>query len=327
MKQIRFPVLILFLIIIIFTLAKPVTAMNDPELLKWRAQNFNDFAVSAFRAVFGTELTRSDWAFANKFRETNKRYELFIALISSKKYQNMYGHLEKKYSVWWKTRLIKTDSGKSVCHCYYFADFSHGGYIPNMQYTGKTLPAGDLNYGVARALTLFCAAFDRYTCPHFDCGIPKPNLNENESDMENSSSNSGRNSSSSIYSPNYDPNPNKRTINGGNIQEIRKSSWVGTWSVKSLHKTGPAKGRRFSSQLRVVINPNGSYVVWNKNKWNCIVSGNTLKFNGKHSSGGKMSWTFVRNGNTLLTNSSTFRGTISGKSAWGTYEGSKVSNR
>jgi len=74
------------------------------------------------------------------------------------------------------------------------------------------------------------------------------------------------------------------------------------------------------------IIPNSSYVFWNKDRWNCVISGNTLKFNGKHPSGGKMSWTFVRNGNTLITNRSTFKGTIRGKSAWGTYEGSKSSN-
>ena len=337
MRQIRFSVLILFLIIIFFSLAKPVTAMNDPELINWRTRIFNVFAVSAFRAVFGTDLTRSDWAFANRFRAKNNRYELFLALISSKKYKAMYGHLEKKYSIWWDTRLIETNSGKSLCHCYYFSDFSHGGYPPNLQYIHKPLPGGWYNYGVARALTIFCSIADKYTCPHYDCGMsaPNPTNNANELDYWGSSGNR-TDDAANIYSPNYDPNRTtgggvvegtNRTTDGGVISEIKKSSWPGTWSVRSLHKSGPVKGRRFSSKFRVVINPNSSYVLWNKDKWNCIVSGNTLKFNGKHPSGGKMSWTFVRNGNTLITNRSTFKGTIRGKYAWGTYEGSKTSKR
>ncbi len=171
MRKVRFLVLVSFFIISILTLTRTGAAMNNPELIRWKAPDFNQFTVSAFRAVFGAEPSQSDWTYANRFRVNNRRYELFIALISSKRYKNLYGHLEKKYSVWWKTRHIETDTGKRACHCYYFADFSHGGYIPNMQYIGKTLPAGNLNYGVARALTLFCAAADKYTCTHRDCGF------------------------------------------------------------------------------------------------------------------------------------------------------------
>jgi hypothetical protein len=43
--------------------------------------------------------------------------------------------------------------------------------MPSMQHTGVPYPAGKFTFGVAAALTRLYAAFDRETCPHFDCGF------------------------------------------------------------------------------------------------------------------------------------------------------------
>ncbi|OGP54723.1 MAG: hypothetical protein A2Y65_11320 [Deltaproteobacteria bacterium RBG_13_52_11] len=42
--------------------------------------------------------------------------------------------------------------------------------MPSYQYTGVPDPPGPFTFGVARALVLMLAAFDRETCPHYDCG-------------------------------------------------------------------------------------------------------------------------------------------------------------
>jgi hypothetical protein len=97
--------------------------------------------------------------------------------------------------------------------------------------------------------------------------------------------------------------------------------WVGTWSVRSFHRSGPAKGGRYNSTFEVITGPGGCQVRWGKNQWACSISGNTLSFTGSHPSGGVMHWTFVRQGDQLVADQSTFRGEISGQPASGTYEG------
>ena len=100
-------------------------------------------------------------------------------------------------------------------------------------------------------------------------------------------------------------------------------SWIGTWKIKSTHETGPAEGKRYDSQIEIIATRDGNQVIWGKKKWICEISGNTLKFNGTHPSGGAMNWVFVRKGHTLISNQSTFKGKINGKDAEGTYEGQK----
>lgn len=105
--------------------------------------------------------------------------------------------------------------------------------------------------------------------------------------------------------------------------EVRDTGWFGRWAIKSLHQSGPAEGGRYDSVIEVVRTGSGNYVHWGNNKWKCSISGNTMRFTGKHPSGGVMYWNFVRKGNKLIPNQSTFRGKISGESAHGIYEGHK----
>lgn len=309
MKKIRILVWVLFFIAVLFIFTKSSPAMNDPELIQWRATTFNTFVSSAYQAVFGRLPNQNDWNFARQYRQ---KLRLFWALIGSQEYRNRYGYLTKKYFVYWKTRPIDTINGRKLCHCYYYAEFS-GGYMPSMQYTGVSIPPGKLTKDVARSLVLACAAFDKRTCPHYDCGFTGASIPNNSGNRNNNETrNQGQN--------------NNFTTNQGNITKIKKNNWVGTWAVNSLHKAGPSRGGRFSSRFTIIQNSSGSYIIWNNTKMKCTIYRNTLRFNGKHPSGGKMNWTFVRNGNVLISSQSTFRGMIRGKSAWGIYEGRKVSN-
>lgn len=85
-----------------------------------------------------------------------------------------------------------------------------------------------------------------------------------------------------------------RCIREGGGRSEKISTWVGTWAVRSHHRSGPARGGRYNSRLTVRITSSGSYVVWNNETLRCTITGNTLKFTGKHQSGGKMNWTFVQ---------------------------------
>jgi hypothetical protein len=102
-----------------------------------------------------------------------------------------------------------------------------------------------------------------------------------------------------------------------------QGSWIGTWTVTSYHESGPDQGGRYTSKMEVVATDRGNYVHWNENKWPCVISGNTLTFQGRHPSGGAMNWIFKREGNRLLPEGSRFHGTIRGKAATGRYEGHK----
>ena len=100
-------------------------------------------------------------------------------------------------------------------------------------------------------------------------------------------------------------------------------SWNGTWSVTSHHEEGPDKGGSYPSEMEVVATEKGSHVEWNKIKWPCVISGNTLSFEGEHPSGGEMRWVFVREGGVLIPEQSRFEGKIRGEQASGRYEGHK----
>lgn len=100
--------------------------------------------------------------------------------------------------------------------------------------------------------------------------------------------------------------------------------WYGTWAVRSLHKSGPAKNGRYRSKFEVAKTKSGDYIIWGKDKVKCSIDGNTLTFTNKHPSGGILNFTFVRNGNELIPEKSTFKGKIRGKPADGIYEGSKL---
>lgn len=110
----------------------------------------------------------------------------------------------------------------------------------------------------------------------------------------------------------------------GAVQPDPKASegWYGTWRVRSHHRSGPSRGGSFKSNFTVMAAEDGNVVIWNQNRrWPCTLSGNSLHFIGRHSSGGTMSWTLVRDGGTLVQEKSTFQGIINGQWASGTYEG------
>ena len=215
MKKIRFSVWILFFIAILFIFTKSSPAMNDPELIQWRATTFNTFVSSAYQAVFGRFPNQIDWNFARQYRQ---KIRLFWALIGSQEYRSRYGYLTRKYFVYWKTRFIDTNSGRKLCHCYYYAEFS-GGYMPSMQYTGVSIPPGKLTKDVARSLVLACAAFDKRTCPHYDCGLPRAGLSNNtgNNNVRDGSRNNLRNTI----------REEEQNYSGTNYQS---SSWV-TWQM------------------------------------------------------------------------------------------------
>lgn len=146
-------------------------AMANPEIIQWRAQA-PVFVESVYQAVLGRNPGPLDLnALAGvDMNNTNARWNLFMNLLGSAEYQSQWGHLASKYNVYWETRWVDSESGRRMCHCYYFAEFASG-YMPSMQYTGFPYPAGKLTFPVARALVLLYALFDRETCPHYDCGF------------------------------------------------------------------------------------------------------------------------------------------------------------
>lgn len=101
------------------------------------------------------------------------------------------------------------------------------------------------------------------------------------------------------------------------------AQWAGTWSVRSKHDYGPAKGGSFPSQFTVKISWHGCEVTWNNTEQNdCKVNGRTLTFYGFHNNDmvNRIDYTFFHSG---LTLEGEFSGTIHGKPAGGTYTGKK----
>lgn len=150
-----------------------VLAIPNPDIIQWGAAP-EAFVISLYQGIFGRNPENNNvvqgWA-RQVTSSPQSRYDLFWKFVGSAEYQNsMWARHPKEYGVWWNTRMIDTTSGRRVCHCYYSSKDSHGGYMPSMQYTGVPYPAGKFSFGVSRALAKLYAAFDRETCPYYDCG-------------------------------------------------------------------------------------------------------------------------------------------------------------
>lgn len=102
------------------------------------------------------------------------------------------------------------------------------------------------------------------------------------------------------------------------------AQWAGTWSVRSKHDYGPARGGSYPSQFTVKIIWHGCEITWNNQEmFDCNVNGRKLTFWGFHNDDGKnrMDWTFFQSG---LNLDGEFSGTIRGIPAGGTYTGEKA---
>lgn len=215
--------------------------MVNPEIIQWRSGNPN-FTNSVYQAVFGRNPTQDDLLFAQRF---NAKLDLFMGVISSQEYQQRFGHLERKYFVYWKTRMIDTEQwGTRMCHCYYFAEFSDG-YMPSMQYTGVGLPAGYLNFPVARALTLMCASFDRETCPHYDCGYADGGTSGDSTHLPSNTQNL-------VNDPNFAAFGTPSSSWGHNVLYGNNGIWWNSKNAQSTAQTVSLNGGNISTALHIV---------------------------------------------------------------------------
>ncbi|MDX1606695.1 MAG: DUF642 domain-containing protein, partial [Candidatus Competibacterales bacterium] len=155
-------------------------AMADPEDIQWIADR-ETFIVSLFQGTFGRTPSPGEQAWARERLSRGgsnlplRRYNLLVSLLGSDEYRyGPWGELPRPYNVYFKTRWLDSDSGRRLCHCYYFAEFSDG-HMPSMQYSGIPAPAGRVSYPEALSLVLAYNLFDREACPHYDCGYSDSN--------------------------------------------------------------------------------------------------------------------------------------------------------
>jgi len=155
----------LFLILFAVQMPSTTQAMVDPEIIQWQAGG-DEFLNSVYLAVFGRYPNQND---INQTQQFKGKMELFLSLIDSNEYEQMYGYLVATHTIYWDARYIEGDETAGYCNCYYFAENAQG-FAPDIQHTGVSIPNRKFNFPVARALTLMCGAFDKNTCQLFECG-------------------------------------------------------------------------------------------------------------------------------------------------------------
>lgn len=152
------------------------SAVDNPEIIQWRADDNGVFLNSLFVGVLGREPTPDEFNFFIN-RDLGRRMgrgEALWSLLASQEYRSIFGSPQGPYHIRWESREITTDErGLWFCHCYFFTKDPAltGGHPAVMQYLGVRTPWDSYNFSVARTVTRMFAVYDGDVCPAVDCGL------------------------------------------------------------------------------------------------------------------------------------------------------------
>lgn len=168
-----------FVIAIILLITSTASAVVDPEIILWRANDNVVFVNSLYQGVLGRPPTQDELAdmlgrIASQNSVIMGRGEAFWSLLGSPDYNAMFSTAQGEYEVLFKSLTMDVDwSNRTWCNCYFFTKEPAltGGLRPAMQYVGVQTPWRGYSFSVARAVQRMYAVYDANSCPRTDCGM------------------------------------------------------------------------------------------------------------------------------------------------------------
>ncbi len=196
---------------IILLITNTASAVNNPEIILWRANGNVVFVNSLFQGVLGRLPTQAELAdMVGRIASQNSvimgRGEAFWSLLGSPAYNAMFGTAQGKYEVLFKSLTMDVDwSDRTWRHCYFFTKEPAltGGLRPAMQYTGVRTPWGGCSYTVAGAAQRMYAVYDANSCPRTDCGMNGADVAEFFERLNNRGNNQRRDNTNLVRDPNF----------------------------------------------------------------------------------------------------------------------------
>ncbi len=247
----------IFVITLLFT--GTASAVVDPEIIQWRANNNVVFVNSLYQGVLGRLPTQEELGdslakiASNTPPITMGRGEAFWSLLGSQEYNRLFGSVQGEYEVFFKSPTMDVEwSNRTWCNCYYFTKDPalSIGLRPAMQYVGTQTPWRSYNFTAARAVQRMYAVYDANTCPRTDCGM-------NASDVAafferlNNSGNSRQSSNTNLV---RDTNFSNFMSGpwGSNVLYGQNGIWWNSNNAQTIAQTVNLSGGAIPTALRIV---------------------------------------------------------------------------
>jgi hypothetical protein len=174
------------IIIAILIISNSISAVVNPEVILWRADDNALFVNTLYQGVLGRAPSEDEMAdmlerITSQITFRKGRADAFWSLLASTEYKVMFGDGSGDYQVLFRSMEMDVEwSNRTWCHCYFYTEDPTltGGHLAAMQYVGVQTPWGRYSFSVARAVQRMYAVYDPNSCPGLYCGMNQSDVND-----------------------------------------------------------------------------------------------------------------------------------------------------